>query len=190
MDLCWHIVTDVPRSRRDLRLLSGLLLRWAVLATLPIACASQSPPSAPLFRQAEARNFIFSTPDGVPFSTADIRGRPSVLVFVTTYDPISQVVVERLKVVARTRHPRINVAVVVLEPPQNAVLAATYADALELPFPVVLADPATLHGGGPFGEIRQVPTFVVLDSEGREVYRGVGGEAIARLEAPLDQLQH
>jgi hypothetical protein len=64
--------------------------------------------------------------------------------------------------------------VVVLESPDYAELAGAFRDSLGLTLPIAMADPPTLHGVGAFGPIPRVPTLVVLDRAGREVWRRPG----------------
>jgi hypothetical protein len=73
----------------------------------------------------------------------------------------------------------------VIEAPLYAELLPTYRESMSLPFPVVMADFATQRGGGPFGNIERVPVLVVLDREGREVFRAQGSLEPAQIEAAL-----
>ncbi|MFC1642785.1 TlpA family protein disulfide reductase, partial [Myxococcota bacterium] len=74
-----------------------------------------------------------------------------------------------------------------LESRQYAVLADVFRAALHLSYPVVMADPETRSGQGPFGAIRRVPTVVVLDRSGREVWRGEGLVDSVELEGALQR---
>jgi hypothetical protein len=68
----------------------------------------------------------------------------------------------------------VHYAVVALEPRENRELVELYAKALAVTFPVALADGDTLAGAGPFGEVRGVPATVLLDRDGRIVWRAAG----------------
>ncbi|MGC4066493.1 MAG: hypothetical protein QM784_18035 [Polyangiaceae bacterium] len=72
-----------------------------------------------------------------------------------------------------------------LEPLQNAELVAVYREALGGDLNVVLADPDTFNGGGPFGDMRSVPSVVLLDRDARVVMRGFGVEAYREAETQL-----
>jgi predicted TIM-barrel enzyme len=48
-----------------------------------------------------------------------------------------------------------------------------------------MADFETHEGRGPFGDIRNVPTLVILDGEGRETFRRQGPLTAAEIEAEL-----
>ena len=49
-----------------------------------------------------------------------------------------------------------------------------YIAALKVEFPVALADPSVMTPQGPFGELAAVPTVVVLDREGKIVWKHTG----------------
>ena len=57
---------------------------------------------------------------------------------------------------------------------ENRPLARIFRDAVGLPFPLAMADAAAIAGRGAFTGIDTVPSVVVLDHEGREVWRKVG----------------
>jgi hypothetical protein len=118
--------------------------------------------------------FSFPSMDGEVVNSDTTHGRVTVLVFITTFDLVSQLVVRRVgEVIVRFR-PRANAAAVVVEAPQYAELLSAYRESLSLPYPVVMADFATQQGSGPFGDITKVPTTIVLDRDGGEVWRHQG----------------
>lgn len=129
--------------------------------------------------------FAFGTTDGAELSSETTRGRATAILFVTTYDIASQVVAERLEDVIRSHVPRANAGAVVLEAPKYVQLAVAYRSTLALSYPVAMADSFTLTGGGPFGSITQVPTLVVLDRSGREVWRRTGVPDARSIEQAL-----
>jgi hypothetical protein len=160
----------------------GLLL----LALVVTGCASAAPEPAPR-RRAEAQGipFVYGTTEGGELSSATTRGRATAIVFVTTYDLASQVQAKQLEKILRRQTPRINVGAVVLEAAEYALLADAFRTSLSLSYPVAMADRSTLSGHGPFGDVEQVPTTVVLDRSGREVWRKVGLAQPEELEAAL-----
>jgi hypothetical protein len=162
----------------------------AVIAAGTLAsCVTASSPApvseAPEPLRGEPLEFSFSGADQEVVSSANTRGRVTVLVFVTTYDMASQLVLRRVGDVLVRFVPRANAAAVVLEPPRYADLLLAYRDSLQLPFPVVMADFATLQGRGPFASIQRVPTLLVLDRTGREVARRQGTLAVEEIEREL-----
>jgi cytochrome oxidase Cu insertion factor (SCO1/SenC/PrrC family) len=150
---------------------------------LVAACGSQAatPPNAgpshdavQVSAQGPKVHFEYTALDGTPLSTSALAGRISVIGFATTYDPASQAQARFLTVLLRRHTPRLNVALLVLEPPENQILVETFAQSLRLPYPVALADAATIAGQGPFTGLHHVPSVVILDAEGREAYRYLG----------------
>ncbi len=120
------------------------------------------------------RRFAFRTLDGAWISTASLRGRMSVVVMAATFDAASQVQARFLKQVAHSHKPRINALLVVLEPAHHEPLVRSFVNTFQLPYPVVMADADTLAGRGPFQGLHHVPAVVLLDRDGREVWRRLG----------------
>lgn len=140
---------------------------------------SPSPRSAPI-------QFEFpSVGDDAVVSSETLRGRATALVFITTFDLASQLLARRLGDVLVSFTPRANAAAVVVEAPAYAELLPAYRAALSLPYPVVMADFATQQGAGPFGMVTHVPTLVVLDRDGREVFRHQGAIEPDEIRAAL-----
>ncbi len=155
----------------------SLALSLAALCTSCATSTSSGPgpaSAAPEAPSGERLEFSFSGSDQEIVSSANTRGRVTLLAFVTTYDMASQVVLRRIGELVVSFVPRINAAAVVLEAPQYAELLPAYKESLKLPYPVVMADLATLQGYGPFASIQHVPTVLVLDRSGREVARRQG----------------
>jgi len=113
--------------------------------------------------------------DGRGFLTPEpLRGRPTVLVFLTTYDLASQVQARFLSGIVRRRGAAVHAGAVVLEPPENRPLVVAFHDALKLDYPVAMGDASLIAGEGPFGDVHAVPSTVVLDSEARLVWKHLG----------------
>lgn len=162
---------------------------WIVaLAALMSACAAAPAPAPPAAPAVRAAPIVFDFPaagDDVVVNSETMRGRATALVFITTFDLASQLLARRLGEVVVAFTPRANAAAVVIEAPQYAELLPAYRQALSLPFPVVMADFATLGGAGPFGPVTVVPTTIVLDRDGREVWRQEGPVESKEIEAAL-----
>lgn len=124
--------------------------------------------------EGDVAEYSFGGVDGQLIGSRAMRDRVTVLLFVTTFDLGSQVQAKRLEGLYRGHAPRLNALAVALEPPRNVDLARSYREVLELSYPIAMADPATLSGEGPFGDVRTVPTWVILDRRGvvREVVQG------------------
>ena len=121
--------------------------------------------------------FSFGTTEGELFSSVETRGRSTAVLFVTTFDLASQAQARFLNEIFKEHEPHPRVVAVVLEPPVHRVLAEAFRTSLGLDYPVALANPTTLSGDGPFGEIFGVPTLVVLDTSGRVAFRSTGAVA-------------
>ena len=166
-----------------------LLVIGAVLAAAPASCSGAQ-------RGAEVRTAFVSTPglplrfayeaiDGRPISTESLANRVSVIGFLTTYDVYSQAEARYLAMLERRHTPRINVAALMLEAPENRPLVEAFAASLALGYPVALADAATIAGDGPFPGLHHVPSVVVIDRAGREAWRHLGFVNEATLEAAV-----
>ncbi len=91
-----------------------------------------------------------------------MRGKPTVICFVTTGDIVGQAQVSYLVHMAHNDGDRVNYAMVALHPRKEVVLVETYKDTLGVAFPVALAGPEATNETGPFGDIPAVPTTVIL----------------------------
>ena len=139
---------------------------------------SETPPQPPAHRSVTTepvmRRFAFTTLDGKTVSSGNLRGRMTLVVLLATYDDASQAQARFVKAVLRSHAPRINALAIAMEPPQNLPLVRIFADSLDLPYPVALADADTLVGAGPFPGLDRVPSLLLLDRDGREVWRHSG----------------
>jgi hypothetical protein len=109
----------------------------------------------------------------------------SVIGFLTTYDVYSQAEARYLATLERRHTPRVNVAALMLEAPENRPLVEAFVASLGLGFPVAIADAATIAGDGPFPGLHHVPSVVVIDRAGREAWRHVGFVNEAALDAAV-----
>jgi hypothetical protein len=118
--------------------------------------------------------FAFDSLDERAVSAEATRGKPTVLVFVTTGSLPAQAQVDFLVAMAKHDADRVNYALVALEPRENRELVEIYRRTLAVPFPAAMADVPTLAGQGAFGDIAAVPLVVVLDRAGRLVWHAEG----------------
>lgn len=119
-------------------------------------------------------SYAFDTLDERPVSAAAHRGKPTILAFVTTGDIVGQAQVDYLVAMAKNDGAKVNYAVIALHPRKEIVLVEAYIAALKIEFPVALGDPSVMTAAGPFGEISAVPTVIVLDREGKIVWKHTG----------------
>lgn len=176
-------------SRSDRLRRLGLLL--AVVAGLGAGCSAPKVDEvkAPVVARGNRVEFELAGLDGKPLSTASLADRVSAVAFLATYDLASQAQARILANVARKHTPRMNLALLFLEAPENQPLVEAFLHTLALPFQTAMADPATIAGTGPFAGLHHVPSIVLLDREGREAWRRVGLCAPSELEHALRELE-
>lgn len=132
--------------------------------------------------------WTFATSKGEPYPADNVKGRVTIVLFLTTYDPPSQIAATLLNDEIHKLSRRVNALGVALEPPNHAMLVGVFHDSLHLSYPLLMPDPATMAGAGPFGALEVAPTWVLLDDLGREVWRGIGVRAFPELKTMLRRL--
>lgn len=154
---------------------NSALAALATLASLAACTAKSGPPPGVSSVDANgAPEFRFDSLDAREVSSESLRGKPAVLTFVTTYDPISQMQVNYLVRMAPSV-PGVSFVLVMLQGADARELVEIYRDTLKVKFPIALGDAATIAGGGALGDVHLVPTTVVLGRDGRVVWRRPGG---------------
>jgi hypothetical protein len=138
----------------------------------PVGVSTKGGPPLPTSDKSIA--YTFDPVDERPVSSEVNRGKPTVLVFVTTGDINSQAQVSYLVHMSKNDGERVNYAVVALHPRKEIVLVDAYRKTLGVEFPVAMADGSATNATGPFGEIPAVPTIVILDREQRIVWKHTG----------------
>ena len=118
--------------------------------------------------------FQFDSLDDRQVSTGSVVGKPTVITFVTTWDLSSQAQVDFLVPMAKKDGAQVNYVMVALQEPQDRELVEVYAQHLGVTFPSAMADKDMISGGGSFGELKAVPTTVILDRAARMVWRHLG----------------
>lgn len=165
------------------------------LLPLALACAcgggeAEGPGArAPGGSASALRDFRYASLDEREVSSAALKGRAALVAFVASYGDASLLQMRFVQKVQGEHSPRINAAAVFLEPPENRPLVRVFCDALGLRFPAAMADADTVQGKGAFAGIDTVPSTVVLDARGREVWRKVGVAHPDELRAALRKAQ-
>lgn len=173
-----------------------LLLSLAVASCAAAPEEGASPTSSALLPvgtvevKGDPVSFRYPNVLGGDLASDDLRGRVTVLLLITTYDVPSQAEVSFLTRLHKEHVPRLNAALIVLEPPESRDIVREYVRALAVDYPVGMADAATIAGRGPFKELQHVPSVVILDRGGRERFRHLGPmkyadlrEAVRKVEA-------
>ena len=118
--------------------------------------------------------YAFDSLDARRVSTDAFVGKPTVLAFVTTWDLSSQAQIDFLVPMSKHDGDKINYVMIALQEPKDRELVEAFRSGLHIEFPVALADTDSISGGGPFGDVHNVPTTIILDRQGRVVWRRVG----------------
>ena len=172
----------------DVKLLPALVVSLSL--SVGLAGCRGSPPLAPVgVSGAPTLNvaiaFHYDSLDERQVSSDALRGRPTVIAFVTTWDLMSQAQVDFLVAMAKNDVDRVNYALVALQEVKDRELVEVYRSKLGVTFRVALGDKETIAGGGPFGDVHNVPTIVVLDRDGRVAWQRVGLAKSEDLRAAL-----
>jgi hypothetical protein len=131
-------------------------------------------------------SFVYRLADGNgELSARALRGQPTIVAFLATYDLASQAQARFLLGVFRRHAGTVRAAAIVLEPAENQPLILAFRDALKLSYPVAMGDETLIAGGGPFGDVHAVPSTVLLDREGRIVWKHTGLAKEEELEQAL-----
>jgi hypothetical protein len=161
------------------------LRRGVILLLLAFACGpkeSSGPPvgvssgkgDLPLPAIDRPVHYAFDSLDERAVTSEAMRGKPTVLAFVTTGDLVGQAQVSYLVHMAKNDGANVNYVMIALHPRKEIVLVEAYMQTLGVTFPAALSDPSATAANGPFGEIPAVPTVVILDRGGRIVWKHVG----------------
>ncbi len=180
---------------RKTEALLGALLSLAALTTAtgckteetPVPTPKNEPTPGQVVPPAPPPTYAFDSLDRRSVSSEAFLGKPTIVAFVTTYDMLSQGQVDFLIAMAKHDADRVNYAVVALQKGEERELVETYRDTLGVTFPMALGDSATIGGQGPLGDVHQVPTTVVFDAAGHELWRKTGIARSEELRAALKQ---
>lgn len=155
---------------RSLRLKVPDLALAVALLFFGVACGSKkdTTPVGISGVSSPVAQFSYDSLDERAVSSDSMRGKVSVLAFVTTYDLASQALVNFVIEVSKNT-PDANFAMVAIEDRAQRELVEGYRDGLRIKFPVALCE----MGKTGFGEVR-VPTTIVLDPSGKIAFRKEG----------------
>jgi hypothetical protein len=160
------------------------------LAGTLLACGGRPAEPVGTSRVASERPvaFKYDSLDERPVDSTSTRGKVTVLAFVTTYDLGSQAQANFLVAMAKHDEKEINYVLVALQEPKDRELVEVYRTNLGITFPVALADAETIAGGGSLGDVHKIPAVVVLDREGKIVWKKVGVATSAEIRAGMQGL--
>jgi hypothetical protein len=142
-------------------------------ASAPVGVSEHPGDGAPVPEAPVA--YAFDSLDERPVDSDAMRGKPTVLAIVNTGAIDAQAQLGYLVAMAKNDGDKINYVAVALHPRREIPLVSALMSTVRADFPVALADAAYMTGAGsPFGEIAAVPTVVVLDRQGRIVWKHTG----------------
>lgn len=161
------------------------LLPWTSVLLLgaSLACARVRP-AEPSLAPAAAQILEFSLPDldGKLVDSKALRGRVTVLLFVTTFDVASQAEARRLEDLYHTHSPRLNALGVVVEAPRYAALVGEYRQSLGLSYPLVMGEREVLDSHKDLRHVKSVPAWIILSRDGEVVSSAAGTLTLDELE--------
>jgi len=176
------------------RLMRSTLLGLALAQA--VACGAPPPSEEPSLGEGAVAvapgaplSFAYTTLDGRAVSSARYRDRMTVIALAATYDTASQAQARFVNSVYQRHAPRINALLLVLEPADHLPLAEAFVQSLDLRYDAALADADTIAGKGLFPGLHHVPSIVLLDRDGREVWRQLGVVDAATLTEVLKKYQ-
>jgi hypothetical protein len=135
----------------------------------PYAARDTAPPGVSTLALDPPIEFSFDSLDARPVSSGSMRGKPTIVAFVTTDSLPAQAQVDFLSAMAKRDADRVNYAVVAFAADRE--LVDLYAKSLALKFPVAAIDPGKASGTTAFGDLSLVPVTVLLDRHGHMVWR-------------------
>jgi hypothetical protein len=146
-----------------------------VVACVGCGGAPVDPPAAPPGSSTLAVDppvdYAFRSLDERPVSDSAMRGKATILAFVTTDSLLAQAQVDFLVPMAKHDADKVNYAVVLLA--KDHELAELYVKSLDLRFPAAVLAPDSPVPPG-FGDLNVIPLTVLLDPSGRVVWRAQG----------------
>jgi hypothetical protein len=159
----------------------------AGIAALLTACAGSAHPPAPKpgepFGSSRspdphgAVEFNYTSLDDRPVSSATLRGKPSVIAFVSSDELASQAEAGFLAAMAKNDGDKVNYVLISVETDDRRELVEGFRAFFEKRYGVSLrtamGDKDLLLGLGPFGDVRRL-TVVVLDPKGKVVWQRTG----------------
>lgn len=164
------------RSRKSGAYAISMLLAVALGSAVASGCGSSSTAAqetTPAPRSGARLDLGIRLSDGRWLELADLRGTPVLLYVFATFDAVSQASLKSFRPFV-PQHPEVLVVGVAAQPRASQLVEA-WAYALDPPF-VVGADPygRVENGESVLGKIEVVPTYILYDSEGREIDRTTG----------------
>ncbi len=158
----------------------------ALAVALLCAAACGGGRSRPADAEGPAVRLRLEALDGGEIDTARYRGRVVVLHLFDIGSPTAPHDVDQLNALARAQPERAQVIGIALDP-EGHRLAAPWRRAVEATYLIALGDADLREGRSQLGQVRVVPTTVVLDRNGvlrERVERALARDELAKLVGP------
>jgi hypothetical protein len=175
-------------ARRTNKFFAFAIASVSIISLTACGGAAKPAPIVGVSAQPDNREpieFEFDSIDNHPVNAASTRGAPTVIAFTTTWDLMSQAQTDFLVKMAKHDGDAVHYVLVALQESKDRELVEVYAQKLGVEFPVALANAETIAGGGPFGDVHNVPTVVVLDADGRLVWLHPGVAKASEIRAAM-----
>jgi peroxiredoxin len=158
-----------------------LLLATAITGgCLVVACGALAP-AADRRSVSPPVELMLLNANGQSLDLRELRGRPLLLFVFTTFDDTCQLALIPLERALRA-HPELRALGIAVQPEPQQLLPL-YRDALAVSFPLTYEpDNQVVAGKTMLGPIQTVPTYVLLDAQGRIAARHTGALNAAALE--------
>ncbi|MBC7171125.1 MAG: TlpA family protein disulfide reductase [Polyangiaceae bacterium] len=151
----------------------------------PIVQSGPERPGTEREESLEGVELTVRTAAGEWIHIGDLRGQPVLLVFVATYDGVSQAALVPLRRIATVREDVQVIGVLVQQEADELVDA--WVHALDPPFPVGYEpDGLIASGESAIGLVETVPTIIALDANGVIVERRIGYQGERALNEMID----
>jgi thiol-disulfide isomerase/thioredoxin len=174
----------VDSLRRARARLAASALACAALAG---SCAASGPAGAPPRRSAYELSLPAAT-GGARYDLSALSGKVGLVYFFSTWCLPCLQEMKTLATLQRRYEARGFAVVAVGLDLEGAKVLRPYEGALALPFPVLVADPYLRSGRSPYGQVRSVPTTVLLDRTGKIAAAYEGPADPAELERTVARL--
>jgi hypothetical protein len=151
------------------------ILLWAALVA-PLAAgalAGCARAGGPTGGRGRALDLVLPGLDGGFVDVGAHRGRVVVLHVFTTWSLAAEV--DRIELERAQEAERRVVVIGIGLDADGRRLLGPWRDAAGVDWPIALATPEVVEGRSPLGDVKVVPTTIVLDRRGRPAWRHVGG---------------
>lgn len=160
------------------------LIVLVLVVSLSVSCGPRraASPTEDAASRREVLSFSLPGPEGQLIRSDELRGRVTVLLFLTTFDIASQAQARRLEDLYRTHSPRINALGIVVEAPRYSDLVGEYRESLGLSYELVMGERQVLDEHPILRRVQAVPAWIILNRDGAVDSSASGALSLDELE--------